>query len=1094
MRGQRYILGLDLGVASIGWAALSIDEEGGPAGIIKTGIRLFDMMGDTQPDTYSSGMDASPTEERRAARLRRRQVQRHAKRRKRIFILLQKYGLLPAGNAKDAVGRSRFFAELDLALRESWFKEHSHDYQWRRDPDLLQIFPYKLRSAGITEPLAPHAFGRALYHLSQRRGFQSNRKEEAMLQALEGTPEERSSLSEEEKELGKVKAGIHELEETMCAAGAATVGQYLASLSPSHTRIRGRYTSRAMVKNEFVLLWERQRLLHKERSPDGSYPAWLRREAQNALEKAVFFQRPLKSQKGLVGRCSLEPGDKRSSFNCPEAQEFRLLQKLNDLAWSDVDLNWHRVADVPEQWAAAHAALMRSASVSFSALRKLLGLPRGIRFNFEQDKEDKLIGHRINARMLDAFGEDWFGFDSEKQAAILHDLLSIQKLEVLKKRALTVWGLDEAHARKFIRGFIDDGYCLLGKKALRKLLPEMRKGVSYGVLRPALYPPRVDEDAHDFLPPVMRVQDTLRNPAVIRCLTQLRKLMAALVRRYGKPEIIRVELARDMKKSREDRKKIAKNQKSQAKLRDRAKAKLESMGIPTPGRSDVEKLLLAEECGWRCPYTGKSIGWPDLFGSHPKFDVEHILPYSKVFDNSFLNKTLCCTEYNRKKGNRIPYEAAGGDSPEYALILERVKKLHSQESLAASVLGLGRQSFYNAEVLTRAKLMRFMAKDLSSYENFTSRLLNDTRHASRVAMEYLSLLYGEEALRRKCVQVGRGGVTAQLRGVWRLNEILGDGGEKSRDDHRHHAVDAVAIASTSPALMQRMQVVAADQERETGGSRLKLRGRLLPPWERFLDDVRSSVFSIVPSLSVRRRARGPLHNENPYARRLHPGTGEEVYAIRKSVAGIGNGRPTEQDVAKFSAGLLSNSKELRGKLYRELLEQPGGEGSGRVRAARVVQKPGTMVAVGADNTRWYANEFNHHTPVFARRVNGKEAWWSPGPVTLLEAMLRVQRKETLVNIVDAEGGRFLFSLASGDCIRVMYRDEEEFLKVRTVYMDGDKPKVEGTRLTDARTKKEMKATIKEDKAFFALSLKQLQEGGCRKIRVLPCGDVVDCNE
>ncbi len=1094
MHSVPYILGLDLGTASVGWAILRANENLEPTSVISAGVRLFELMGGATADEYADGKDAGPTEARRAARLARRQHQRRAKRRQRILILLQNSGLLPPGDVRDVEARSRYFAALDAELVSAWFATRPADAHYKNDKraytDFLHVFPYKLRGEGIIAPLWPYAFGRAIYHLSQRRGFQSNRKDEAALQALDEAPVKGEGASKEEQELGVVKQGIADLEEKMCAAGAATVGQYLASLSPAQTRLRNRFTARAMIKKEFDVLWERQRELQMKSTADGRYPAWLSDGLQNALAKAIFYQRPLKSQKGLVGKCPLERDETRASWNCEAAQEFRLLQKLNDLAWVDSDLAAHPLSDNLEHWEIVRSLLERSASVKFTELRRLLKLPKGSYFNFEgEDRDDKIIGNRMNARMIDAFGEEWLAFAPEKRAAIIQDVNSIQKPETLKRRGEKIWELDEKHAKKLARGFIDEGYCGLSKKALAQILPGMRKGKSYGALRPELYPVSVHNgEGRDSLPPVMDVLDTLRNPAVIRILTEARKVVNALVRKYGKPVAVRIELARDMKNPRKKREEIGRSQRNQEKLRNKGREKLEQNGINNPKRADIEKLLLAEECGWQCPYTGKQFGWNQLFGSAPEVEVEHILPYSRTFDDSFMNKTLCFNYYNRQKGNRIPFEAES--NPEaYEAMLRRVKDFHSPETIKRSELGIDKNSFRNSTQLRNAKLERFMAKDLKKYEDFTSRQLNDTRHASRVALEYVGLLYGNAA--KSCVQVGRGGVTSIVRGAWGLNTILNDGGAKTREDHRHHAVDAIAIACTSRSLMQGLQTVAAAQREERPGAGVRLRGRLLPPWESFLDDARSAVYAIVPSWRIDHRARGALHKETNYAERTDR-EGKNLFGYRVKVSGIGNGKPKDSDIESFSKKLLD--PYIKEVLYEQLITNPvkatdDPYHAGRIRAVRVKQAPGTLLTVGSVQPRLCQSAANHHCPIFSIMEKGKEKWVTPGPVTLFEAVQRAQRGEPLVDRQAVAGGKFLFTLASGDCIRVMVKDTEEFIKIGSVWLDQGTLYVKGKRMTDARTNKECQSS----KDWFKRSLKQLQEGGCHKIRVLPSGEVVRDN-
>lgn len=1066
MQQVPYILGLDLGAASIGWALLAADDGGEPVGVLRSGVRLFEMGSVGTLDDFQRGKEESPNAARRAARQMRRQHRRKARRRQRILVLMQKYGLLPPGNARDTDARNAFFNALDAELLGQWLNRHAISNSPAEadrlscDPDFLHVFPYRLRAEGLARPLSAHEFGRAIYQLAQRRGFLSNRRTEA----------------EEDEELGKVKTSINGLQAEMDAAGAETLGQYLAGLAPSVSRIRGRYTSRDMLRREFDLLWERQRALHP-----APYPAHLREAARNALCDAIFYQRPLKVQTNLVGFCDLEPGERRAPKYADEAQEFRLLQRLNDLVWYDKQLVPHRLADNPEHYARLRDAMLRVDSMTFPAMRKLLGLPQGSRFNLEEGGEKKLFGHRVNARMHAVFGDAWDGFSAEKRAAILHDIISMDDARALCARGRRAWGLSEEKAVQFARPLPEKGYAGHSLKALRTLLPPMRAGESYGTVRPRLYPPRYGDAPQDTLPPALDAMSTLRNPVVLRCLTELRKVVNAIVREHGKPVAIRVELARDMKRSRKERTDYSARNRKQESQREKMAERLMSpetgnARIATPRRSDVEKLLLAEECGWQCPYTGRMIGWNDLFGPHPQFDVEHILPYSRCFDDSFLNKTLCHAPENRAhKRGRTPHEAYAADPERMDAILRRV------------------EAFQGDAATCRAKLARFRAPTMQEWEDFAARQLNDTRHASVLACKYLGLLYGPQANRH--VQASRGGITAMLRGLWGLNRLLGDGG-KNRGDHRHHAVDAIAVAATSRGMVQALQRAAAQAEAGRV-NRLVPRDMVPLPFEGFMEQADNVVLSILPSHRVSRRVRGKLHKETLYARRelLDGAVG---YAVRKRLDDVGKGKPVGPEAANTFADKLLDpglAPSVTLLLTGSVPRRDDDDSPSPVRSARVLQT-GTPVPVGKDG-RLCQTASNHHAPVFAVPGKKGEEWVCPGVVSLLEAM---QRKEAwkkreggpVVDRQGPEGARFLFTLSSGECIRMRVDGQDEYLRVRSVFAEQGSLRIKSVRLADARTEKEI--GTKRENGFFKLSLKQLQQGGCEKVVITPLGTVVPCRD
>jgi len=183
---------------------------------------------------------------------------------------------------------------------------------------------------------------------------------------------------------------------------------------------------------------------------------------------------------------------------------------------------------------------------------------------------------------------------------------------------------------------------------------------------------QASERVLEFLPPLDETGLQLRNPVVHRTLTEMRQVVNAVIRKYGKPDLIRPELARDLKNSSKDRENITRRNRLREKERERiAREIAQEAGVEKPSRRDILKVMLAEECDYTCPYTGRRFSMRDLLHGG-LVHIEHIVPYSRSMDDSFINKTLSCRDANAEKGNRLPFEVF---SPEaYREILERVRR------------------------------------------------------------------------------------------------------------------------------------------------------------------------------------------------------------------------------------------------------------------------------------------------------------------------------------------------------------------------------------------------------------------------------------
>jgi CRISPR-associated endonuclease Csn1 len=214
------------------------------------------------------------------------------------------------------------------------------------------------------------------------------------------------------------------------------------------------------------------------------------------------------------------------------------------------------------------------------------------------------------------------------------------------------------------------------------VLPLLEKGKTYSEALVDAYGVTSDEGSRtlpdqplDILPPLSKVT-TVRNPIVQRALSETRKVVNAILRRYGKPDKIRIELARDLKKNAKQREAVIKRMRTNETANQKAKERLaREEGLQKFSRTDILKVLLFEECGGHCPYTNEPINWNDLFGDHPRFDIEHIIPFSRCFDDSFMNKPLCLASENRNvKGKKTPWEAYGSNPERFEEIIERVSR------------------------------------------------------------------------------------------------------------------------------------------------------------------------------------------------------------------------------------------------------------------------------------------------------------------------------------------------------------------------------------------------------------------------------------
>lgn len=928
-------LGLDLGTNSIGWALVENNS------ILGMGSRIF-------PEGVvnlgeGEGRETSKNASRTEARGTRRQFFRRRLRKMYLLKELAKYGFCPITSSliKDWNSAGIFKNEQI----QEWFK----------------LNPYELRAKAVQEEISLQELGRIFYHMIQRRGFLSNSR------SAGAEVKETSTIFKGDAKIGKI--GISSTLESI--EQRKTLGSYLHSIQPKENepysgeleRIRNRYTTRQMYIDEFEVIWEFQKKYHSELN-EGLKNIFGGRKKDGYKEDGVLFhQRPLRSQKHLVGHCTFEPKKTKCLISAIPFELFRVYQWLNTLSY---DVNGEKQQISQEEREKIVALLLSKEKPSFKDVRKVIGKVDGF-YQFNYKDKDKIVGsHTIsNLSNKKFFGKQWFSFSEKQQEDIWHVLSFFDDRDKLKEYAIKNWGFDEEKATKISKFNLKDGYANLSRKAINNILPFLKQGFMYDVavglagVRNVLGSDwkQYEQFVLDNVPEIVRsnlkggyieslknmmkaefnctdkqlkklyhhssaietvkILDKLpvsinadreiqkiKNPVVITALFEIRKLVNEIIETYGKPNEIKVELARDLKSSKQNRYETRRKQQFLENENDRIKSELEKIE-QNINHTNILKYKLWEECNHTCPFTGKTITISQLFTG--EVQIEHIFPYSRSLNDSFNNKTLCFADENRAKGNKTPFEFYHNE--------QGSEKWEAIKIQALSCFNDKYPSYPNAY----RKFQHFIKQKHD--EDFISRQLNDTRYISKEAKNYLSKIC-------KNVMVAPGQMTATLRHFWGLNSVLNkEDDTKTRDDHRHHAIDALVMACATRSHLQEL----SKRNRYNKNHELK---DFPDPWLHFRQDAEKAVGQILVShkkqinlLTVRTHktkkngveyknvgvaARGQLHKESVYGKRAAPNS-DTAFHIRKPLESLTTEKHLDKIVDKtIRLLILKKVNELGG--------------------------------------------------------------------------------------------------------------------------------------------------------------------------------------
>lgn len=803
---RQYIFGLDIGIASVGWAVLD-DKR-----IVDLGVRCFD-----KAETAKEGDPLNLI--RRQSRLMRRRLYRRAWRLTKVTRLLKREGLI-----EDA----------KLFVKEPSFVE--------TDPTGKRVITsaWELRRQGLDRLLNPTEWARVIYHLCKHRGFHWISKAE-------------EAKADSDSEGGRVKQGLKGTQALMQAKGYRSAAEMVLAEFPTAQRNkRGQYDkalSRVLLGQELALLFATQRRLGNPHASERLESLILGTGDQRS---GLFWQqKPALAGDELLkmlGKCTFEKSEYRAPKASFSAERHVWLTRLNNLRI--VDDGRARPLNVAERALALNLPY-QTENFKYKTLKNALvkaGLwTANIRFSGmsypspaqmdkgnAKDPEDQVLVK------LSAWHELRLAFKREGQEALWQRIstpalegqpelldqiawvLSVYKDGAEITEQLRKLPLPEPETSVAILEKISfDKFSALSLVALRRIVPLMEKGLRYDeavaqipeyghhsqIVKP-------DTAKHLYLPPFYKNErkyngksdrvgsmqfredaNIPRNPVVLRALNQARKVVNALIRLYDSPIAVHIEMARDLSRPMDERTKIKKAQEEFRDLNAKAREAFETEFGYKPTSAVFEKWMLYREQHGQCAYSQQALEIARVLDDPNYAQIDHALPYSRSYDDSKNNKVLVLTRENQNKGNRTPYEyltsfPGGEEGDRWRNFVSWV-----QQNKAYRL----------------AKRNRLLRKNYGPEESrgFIDRNLNDTRYICKFFKKYvedhLELKPRDDGqTNRRCVVVN-GQLTAFLRAKWGLT--------KNREESdRHHALDATIVAACTHSMVKALADHARKKE------------------------------------------------------------------------------------------------------------------------------------------------------------------------------------------------------------------------------------------------------------------------------------------
>lgn len=763
---KKLIVGLDIGVNSVGFAVVSEAESNE---ILQTGVRIVNEDPDFHGKFYQ-GNKASKNDSRTLNRGIRRGTDRYQARREQLTQILESVGMMP---------------DEDLLER------------------ITSIELYGLRDKAIKEKISLQELGRILFHLNQKRGFQSSRK----------------SQSEEENNsdyLAKIQA-LHEL------VTDKTIGSYMyeqLTVNPFF-RIKDNIFPRSDYQREFDLIWNTQKQYYPEVLTGGPNEEDNRGTLYRAIRnETIYYQRRLKSAKHLVSKCTFEPQKRVIPKSHPVFQQFKLWQSINNVQAKALD--GEVVVLTNEQRFQLFQKLHEQRKISSATILKILKLSKSeYTLNYDElDGNTTFLAFRKIFEEANIFNiiEDWMHPNTElfenkndihpfiKLWQITYSLESEKEvISALVKQLQLPENVANTIAKKI--GYTPD-YGSLSSKAIKKLLPYLKEGKTYdSAVLAAGYMHHSDLYKSDVLDEKLSpvYPNTLRNPVVEQVLNQVVNVVNQIIETYGKPTEFRIELARELKNNARKRKSIqSENKKRNTEASQITNRLMHENNFKRVTMRDIQRYRLFEETQHICLYCSKNITLTEVYDAST--EIEHIIPRSRIFSNAHSNYILAHTACNKVKAQQTAYDfMKGKTASEFENYLSLVDKLFKSKQIS--------KQKYDFLLMPGDKIPN----------DFLDRQIKDTQYIARETVFLLKTICPN-------VYSTSGSVTDLLKEKWNLRylleeinlpvyrahgltEIKEDGTGKriekiinwdKRKDHRHHALDALIIALTKQAYIQKL--------------------------------------------------------------------------------------------------------------------------------------------------------------------------------------------------------------------------------------------------------------------------------------------------
>ena len=960
--------GLDIGIASVGWAVLGENR------IINLGVRCFD-----KAETAKEGESLNLA--RRSARLLRRRLRRRAWRLTKLARMLKREGLF-----------------LDINLLKQ---------QPAKGTPAAQ--PWQLRVEALDRTLTAEEWARVIYHLCKHRGFHwiSRAEEKAaegdsksesgkVKQGLAGT----KKLMQEKNYRSAAEMVMTEFftqrtdENGNPVLTKNTGGPILDGAARNKQGDYSKALSRVLLGDELKTLFQRQREFGNPHASAELEAAVL---GDGDKKSGLFWQQnPALAGNDLLkmlGHCTFEKSEYRAPKASFTVERHVWLTRLNNLRIV-VDGETRPLNEV-ERRVALPLPYLQAGDFTYKQLRTALTKAGFLPDSFRYTGLSYVSGQKTDEKSKDPEAAvlvkipAWQtlrktlkdkGLESEWQK-ISTDALE-GKPELLDQIAwvLSVYKddgevetelrkLQLPNSEKMIDALLDirfDTFSNLSLKALRQIVPFMEQGQRYDEAVASI--PEyghhsqlhiVGAGDHKFLPPFYSGRDKSgrmvfnddmdipRNPVVLRALNQARKVVNALIKEYGAPHEVHIEMARDLSRPLDERRDVEKLQKEFREGNEKAKADFEKeYHIPAKGR-EFEKFKLYKEQQGKCAYSVEPLDLHRVLHDLGYVEIDHALPYSRSFDDSKNNRVLVLAHENRNKGNLTPYEYLDGKSDS-----ERWRQF---------------AAFVNGNKSYRlAKRSRLLRKDFGTDEakGFRERNLNDTRYICRFfknyVEQYLQLHTDSEA--KRCVVLS-GQMTSFLRARWGLVKVRSD-------SDRHHALDAAVVAACSHSMVKRLSDYSRRKELEQVRSGFVDADGVIPnpemfdqiekhfpnPWPHFRDEVQARLNIDNPALlreemqrlgSYSEQALEAVHplfvSRAPQRRNSGAAHKDTIYAQPERLVAQGG---VTQKVALTSLTLKDMDKLVdphrNEKLYaaiRTRLEQHSGRGDKAFPASNPLRKP-----------------------------------------------------------------------------------------------------------------------------------------------------------